>query len=503
MATQSELKAIRSYAESLQGDERKVFIEKASKLDESKLSVLAGRLPTTQEKPKAQPKFGSVEEGMAELARAKQEQARTSAIAGGLQIAQDVAAVPYHFVNQLGFNAPRAISNMAMAGAGDAMAEEGGVPARVAGVTGAVMSPLNKFMLFKQAGLIPKALAGAAQGALYSPNENLLDIKQRAIQAGVGGVLGPASELVAAPMSRFLSTNAEKAGRATAQATKMYREMLRPSQGEIKKVELKLGKDVNQYYKLAAKEGLPIKTMEDNKLDVSDALSILKQKAGELDNQLQKQLQSGAVRGGQKITPKYDLNELAKEAKKKIAKDYDNALELKQAESHIDDIIKAEKERYGDVVDASTLNQVKRGLWGRSYGLLEPNTADADRALGFILKERIEKDFPAISKINQKSSDYLNLATLLRGSHGRVIAKGRIGQHAIGLAGGAVGGAVGHAIMPGLGSAGGFYAGQQLATKAMNEMVKPERVSSRASELAQKYGGPERKFIKFLREKTQ
>lgn len=45
MATQSELQSIRSYAESLQGDERKVFIDKTSKLDESKLSILANRLP--------------------------------------------------------------------------------------------------------------------------------------------------------------------------------------------------------------------------------------------------------------------------------------------------------------------------------------------------------------------------------------------------------------------------------------------------------------------------
>jgi hypothetical protein len=361
------------------------------------------------------------------------------------------------------------------------------VAAKTAGVAGGMMSPLNKFMLFQKGGMGAKALAGAAQGALYSPTENIGDMGQRALGGVAGGALGAAATPIGNALTRYAAPAAEKAGRAVAQAGKMYREMLRPNQGEIRKVELKLGKDLNKYYQIAAKEGLPIKEGADNTLDVREAIEVLKNKTTALEDKLQTELVKGGVRGGEKIKPKYDLDTVAAEVKKDLKNKYSGAKELELAEKHIDDIIEAEKRRHGDVVDASTLNTIKRGSWEKSYNILEPNNSDADRALGFFIKGRLEKDFPNVAKLNSTSGDFLNLVSLLRSAHGRKIQQGRLGQHFAGILGGGVGGAVGHALMPGVGTIGGAAIGQEVAKAGLKVAVSPERISSRASALAQKY----------------
>jgi hypothetical protein len=439
---------------------------------------------------KAEPMFKSEEEGRAATKKAEQELVGLKSKAGALQTATDVAAVPYHFINQLTANAPRALSNTMMKGAGEEMAASGGVPARLAGVAGGVLSPLNKFMLFQKAGLGAKALAGAAQGAIYSPNEDIVGIPQRATQAVVGGALGPATDLISRPVGRFLATNTEKASRAVGKASRLYREVLRPLQSEVRKIEIGYKKDINDYYKLAAKEGLIIEPDVDGTISTEAARGQLSVKVGALNKQLEDILATDA-------TKRFDLDEIAKKAKIAIGEKFKSAIERKDARKKIDQIIGAEKsDAKGNMVSGTEVNRIKEAMWGMGYNAQEPSTDAIARKIGHVIKDEIESGYSdkAIKELNKTRGDYLSLNTLLTNAHGRKINYGHVGKM---VASGA--GAIAGRHIPLIGP----FVGSHIGKTAIEAASNPERVSKAAANLATKYQGPESKFVEFLRKATK
>lgn len=108
---------------------------------------------------------------------------------------QDIATIPAHFFNQLAFNAPRSITEkMGYQYPSETDNPIAGPAAKIAGVAGLVTSPINKMIGGSIVGGAYKkaALEGAIGGALYSP-QDFTDLKARAMQGAVGGVLAPAA----------------------------------------------------------------------------------------------------------------------------------------------------------------------------------------------------------------------------------------------------------------------------------------------------------------------
>jgi hypothetical protein len=435
---------------------------------------------------KQEPIFKTEQEGRSASQVADKKMSSAVGKAELLQKATDVAAVPYHFLNQYAFNAPRAISNTIMPGAGEEIARSGGAAAKVAGVAGGVLSPLNKFMLFQKAGLGAKAVAGAAQGALYTPDQDIVGLKQRGIQAAVGGALGPATDLISRPVSRFLSTNAEKASRAVGKASKLYREVLRPKQSEVRKIEIGYKKDINDYYKLAAKEGLVIEPDVDGTISTEAARSQLSEKVGALNQQMDDILSTDT-------TKKFNLDDISAKAKVAINEKFKSAIERKAARKKIDEIIKAEKvDAKGNLVSGAEVNKIKEAMWGMGYNAQEPSTDIIARKIGHVIKEEIESGYAdkAIKELNKTRGDYLTLNTLLVNAHGRKINYGHIGKM---VASGA--GAIAGRQIPIIGP----FVGSHIGKTAIEAASNPERMSKMAASLAKKYQGPESKFMQFLR----
>jgi hypothetical protein len=435
---------------------------------------------------KTEPIYKTKEEGMSALAKAKAKQGVLAKKAGALQTATDVAAVPYHFANQLAFNAPRALSNTMMPGAGEAMARAGGIPAGLAGVAGGVLSPLNKFMLFQKAGLGAKALAGAAQGAIYSPNEDIVGLKQRSVQAGVGAALAPATKLVSDPIGRFLSTNVQKAERALRKAARIYREVLKPKQSEVRKIEIGRGRNIDDFYKLAAKEGLIIEPDVNGTINTETARGQLSEKVNALNKQLDDILATDTSK-------KFNLDDIARKAKVSINEKFKSAIERKSARKKIDEIIKAEKnDAKGNMVSGEQLNKIKEAMWGMGYNQLEPNTDVIARNIGHVIKDAIESGYSdkAIKELNKIRGDYLTLNSLLVNAHSRPINYGHMGK----MVASGVGAIAGRHI-PFVGP----FIGSHIGKTAVEAAANPERVSRTAASLATKYSGPESKFMEFLR----
>lgn len=237
------------------------------------------------------------------------------------------------------------------------------------------------------------------------------------------------------------------------EATSIYRDILRPTQGEVKKIEIRQGKDINDYYQLAAEEGLQIKKTADDKLDTEEARLVLEPKVEEIHTKLDAELASDK-------TKRFGLNKLRTRAKNEIRnqKKAVSAEDLASALNEVDVAIDAEIALHGDKVDGVTLNRIKQGMWNKSYDQLAPNKKDTARKIGHIAKEMIERGYSSanIKEINELSGKYQTLRTLLENAQGRVIKGGRLG----GYFARATGAIAGHATgMPIIGELGGAYAG--------------------------------------------
>ncbi len=95
---------------------------------------------------------------------------------------------------------------------------------------------------------------------------------------------------------------------AIKKATEIYRDILRPEKSEIKNIEIRKGKNIDDYYKIAAEEKLLIEKTKDGKLDTSKAREQLQPRQQEVFDQLNEVLKSDT-------TKKFDLLEISNKTK--------------------------------------------------------------------------------------------------------------------------------------------------------------------------------------------
>lgn len=404
--------------------------------------------------------------------------------------AQDVAGqFGTAYLNQFGYGLPEALLKKAHLTLPKPATKTGKAFEVAGGISGAVMSPLTKLglgsvRLASKVPLATKVLSktvprlmaeGGVLGALYTPPNDkgdIVDLSGRGKQAGLGAALGLGANKV---IKTLTGENRLAQGKKLIdKATKAFRDVLRPTQGEIKNVEIRGGKNIDDFYKIAAQDKLPLKVTADKKLDTKDARIIVEAKLKQLNGDLDAKLEA--------IPNKFDLSSIRAKAKSEIEKRVKNSTDLKTALAEVDTFIDDEIARRGNIVTAKGLNEVKQGMWAKGYEAMKPTSKKTARMIGHIAKEELEGALPGeLKTINDATGKYATLVDLLRNAQGRVIKGGRLGMYFSQLMGGLVGGAVGSAIpIPGLGTAGGAVAGQFAGKKFGQFLTSPERISASA-----------------------
>lgn len=264
-------------------------------------------------------------------------------------------------------------------------------------------------------------------------------------------------------------------GELAKEATGIYRDILRPTASEVKKIEVRRGGDINDYYNLAAEEGLKINKIG-NKLDTSEAMETLKPKIQEIHSKLEDYLSSDTSK-------KFDLKSIASKAKSELNNTIKNASDLEFAKSEVDAQIKAEIKRHGLKVDAQTLNRIKQGLWSKSFNQLDIKSSESAKIankMGHIAKETIENAFPDknIKELNALSGKYQSLVTLLGNAHERVIEGGRLGNYFANT----IGAVAGHGLgIPVVGEVGGAVLGGKISEAINDPLIASTIAASKAA----------------------
>ena len=251
-----------------------------------------------------------------------------------------------------------------------------------------------------------------------------------------------------------------------------YREILAPKKGNIKNVEIKAGKDLDDSYELAAKEGLIIKKSSDNKLDTLDAIEQLKEPSEAIHNQLSDALAS-------KPNKRFNLREQGEKAKSQMRDMFDNDAEYEAALKQVDEEIEAAIRQRGENVSGVELNAVKKGMWSKGYNALAPNSNKVARRIGNAIKNTIEESYDDanIKGLNAKLGEYSTLRKLLEDSHGNVVARGKLGKYVAQGIGAVIG-----APVPVIGSMGGGWLGGKIS----DYLVNPERLTSKMAKKVSK-----------------
>lgn len=348
--------------------------------------------------------------------------------------------------------------------------------ARIADQERSVVVPGNDLRVAKEAMIdTGKQLA---KGIAYPYMHPIQSFKEQPITTTLAWsplALAAERKLGLTPTTRPIKV-AAKAAKLETKATNKYREMLKPTAGDIKAVEVKRGLSIDDSYNLAAKENLPIgssKTGNEIKLDTTKARNIVKQKASAANKELTAKL----IESRQT----FDIRELGKQAMDDIGATVKDATDAKSMKRDINRYITDTMERNGNspVFTTAQLNDIKSGIWKKSYNALKPTANASARKFGHIIADTIEQsitDVP-VKELNNLTSKYLTLNDLLENAHGRIVSSGKVGQFFGRTIGAGVGGTVGYAMGGPTGAAAGTAGGGFLGGEFVKKLASPERMS--------------------------
>lgn len=306
-------------------------------------------------------------------------------------------------------------------------------------------------------------MGGASAGQAAMSGGNPIEA---AASGATFGLMSPMNPLG----SKTPMTSANHDAMIEKEGAPLYRNILNPGKGIINKVEIKSGGDINDSMKLAAKEALPINSVE-GKLDNTAAIEKLKTSTAPMYDEQNEILASNADK-------QFNLQQIGNQVKSGLVKTTKNAVDLSAAQQKVDNEINAEILRHGKNVDGQTLNMIKQGMWGKSYNPLEPNANDSARAIGYAAKDAIEKAYPneTIMENNAKIGKYLQLQRILEQTHGQVVQSGKIGKYAAQGTGALTGGIV-SAHLPFLGELAGPLVGKEIGGRVNDFVNDPSRIT--------------------------
>uniref|UniRef100_A0A6M3KNQ0 Uncharacterized protein n=1 Tax=viral metagenome TaxID=1070528 RepID=A0A6M3KNQ0_9ZZZZ len=167
--------------------------------------------------------------------------------------AQEGIATPtLHFLNMAGLNLPRAVASASGYKYPESKTLPGTILSKGAGVVGGVTSPITRSIagigekiptVAKLAGVkggaIKGAIGGAGLGAAYTPTEDVVGLKQRGIQALIGGGIGVVVGAGVAGFKQALLRKADKVNKIR----KSMQDFSRKETKAYGQMEKQLGKD--------------------------------------------------------------------------------------------------------------------------------------------------------------------------------------------------------------------------------------------------------------------
>lgn len=290
----------------------------------------------------------------------------------------------------------------------------------------------------------------------------------------------------AAPMTKVAKTAAasiqKKSPLRTREVSEIvqdYRSAINPQKSDIRKIETKGGKSVDDTLQfLLEEEVIPTKT-SDNRISVIDEADRLRDKKKHVDTMLASRLDDQQ--------PKHDLSQIAANAKQAIRSEKGSALDIKRKEENVDRIIEAERERFGTgVLTDKQLHEFKNGMWSMGYDVNNPTMSPVARRMGWNAKTMIEDANPdlTIREMNNLSGKYANATDLLESIHGNVVKGGKVGGWFSRIIGGIV---LEKALgkIPGIGNVAAFF-GNIIGGKYNDFVNDPERIARVAIQQAKK-----------------
>ena len=257
---------------------------------------------------------------------------------------------------------------------------------------------------------------------------------------------------------------------------KEYRKIINPTAAELKKFEIKKGKDVDVLVKRIAEEAPSISKTPEGGIDTFEATEKMREKGGQMHNQMRPILQTNP-------NPQFDLNKLRREMFTKLDGEIKSASDLEKMKDNVDKLIDPEIKRFGtNLLNGEQFDQVKSGLWSKKFDIGNPTEKRVAGTMGHNAKTQIEKAYPnfPIAELNKTQGEYFSAADLLEGAYGKKI-KGTFSSNLLGGATGAIAGsAVAAAASPLLGAGGavaGGYIGAKVAGRINDWMRSPERLT--------------------------
>jgi hypothetical protein len=266
--------------------------------------------------------------------------------------------------------------------------------------------------------------------------------------------------------------------------TEIYRNVLKPTAGEIKNIEIKKGGNIDDSYDLMAREGVIIGKSADGKLDTTEAVNLIKSKFDEPSAE-----KSGILLSNNKEV--FNLNETVDAVKKRITEKKLSAVEEEDMIKDLTDIINAEvKRKYGadwqekgiqPKFSGMEVDKIKAGMWKMGYNMLRPTSNKVARLIGYELGQQLDDVYKntKLKEYNDRMSKLATAMQLLENAHGRVIRGGQVGKALSGLIGTVVGSTIN---IPVVGPLLGKFGANAIYDLATN----PERITTKASQKVQK-----------------
>ncbi len=349
-------------------------------------------------------------------------------------------------------------------------------------------------------GALEGAKVGAIQGGLVGGGRPLQENKslgEAAVGAGIGTLgggligagLGAGTAGLGAGLSRLLATPESKATFVVEKAKNLYNKAIDVSAPKVRDFQENIGKSLGEFL---AEEQIPLRSINNAKaqvLDTIEARKIAGQRVAEMAAQKEPIL---AIRPQSDI----DLGKIANEAAAELKKTIRNQTELKNRLADIEELIGNEIETYGGLVDGSTADRIKSGMWSIGYDMGKPTRNKTARVLGNKLKVALEKAYKGVEgedilkSINKKEGEYLSAITALGqkgGAHGKVIRGGLLGRSLNQISGVIAGGTVGSVGGP-LSGVLGSLAGGAASGRLNDFLLDPERLTMKAMKMLQKNG---------------
>ncbi len=347
-------------------------------------------------------------------------------------------------------------------------------PGAAAGVAKTVPQAIGKSAL-------QGAKAGAAGSGLYSAGQSLQENKSLgnvALDAAKGAAVGAVAGGVLAGSTSAAVIGGSKVVNAFQNSNPLTKRAVRQLEGTYDEIFTGTKAAKKAFDKSTARGKTPAKFLAEHgvivgvkngKIDANTAIEKVRQNAEPLENILDDILKTkdAALPEANRIS----LDIISRKAKQALNTEPNKASgNLSKMFQQVDDVVAELKNQFGDSVDLSTLNAIKRGQWAQTgFDATRPKfSSDVNYKIGSAAKNTLEEviEEADIKELNRYLGDHLDAIKNLEKVNGNAVKGGRLGNYAARTLGAIVGAKAGP-----VGSIAGALGGDVVANIMQNNYI--------------------------------